>query len=128
MPVVNSTPSGVWQAALLTLANGGVNKSASVYVSVNNTSGWEIQIPVQIRFSNVSADPVVSVYRSMDGGATYDTVPLTSFSIARVPGSNQQGSITLPTGQYLLQLLNSGPYSASFAVNTQFQINQVTNV
>lgn len=123
----NSVPVATWVATLLTLANGGVTNSGSLTVTVNVTAGWEIQIPIQCRFSLVSADPVIYIYPSMDGGATYDTTPMTAFAIARIASATAQASIRLSTGQYALQLVASGSNSQSFAVLTQMVITAINN-
>jgi hypothetical protein len=122
-----STPVSAWVAALLT--STGVNISSSLYVSVSITAGWEIQLPIQVQVSSVSADPIVNIYPSMDGGANYDTQPMTSFALARNTAAPRitKGSIRLSTGQYLIQMLASGYDSQSFAVNTAVVITSILN-
>ena len=123
---VISTPLIAWVASLQALT--GIQYSASLYFSVNLTAGLEIQLPIQVRFSLVSADPLVNVYRSMDGGATYDVNPLLSFSILRLASRTVQQSLALPTGQYLLQVQHSGSNSASVGLLTAAVITAITNV
>lgn len=122
-----STPVLAWTAALLTSA-GGVVQSGSITVTVNITGAWEVQIPVSIRYSNVSADAVVNAYPSNDGGVTYDSNPAFSISISRAQGTVQRTSLRLPVGQYALQLLNSGPNSATFSVLTAMVVTAISNV
>ena len=123
MSTVVSTPVSTWVAQLLALSGGGVNQSASLTVTVHLTQGWEIQIPIQFsHVGSISADPVINVYSSMDGGATFDSNPFAVFVLPRVPGSaggSRQQTMRLTTGQYCLQLLNSGPNSAMFGVLTR---------
>lgn len=121
-----SNPVLAWQASLL--GSTGVGISSSLTVTVNITGNWEIQVPVQIQFSNVSADAVINAYPSNDGGATYDSNPAFSISIARAAGASRRTSIRLPVGQYALQLLNSGPSSASFQVLTAMIVTSISNV
>lgn len=121
----NSTPVTAWVASIMTAT--GVNQSSSLTVTVNITSGWEIQLPIQVQFSNVSADPVISVYPTMDGGANYDTTAMATFSVARIGSGTGRASIRLPVGQYAIQILNSGPNSASVAVLTQAVITAINN-
>ena len=109
MATVVSTPVSTWVASIM--AGTAVNQSSSLTATVSITAGWEIQIPVAVQFSNVSADPVVSIYPSMDGGTNYDTTAMTSFSVGRISTGKGQASIRLSTGQYAIQLLNSGPRS-----------------
>ena len=127
MATVVSTPVVAWVASILT--STGVNQSSSLTVTVNITSAWEVLLPVRVQFSNVSADPIISVYPSNDGGTTYDTTAFTTFSVSRISGGGAgQASLRLPTGQYVIQLLNSGPNSASFIVGTQMVMTAVNNV
>lgn len=122
-----STPVIAWNAALLAAATG-VNQSSSLTVTVNITGNWEIQIPIKIQFSNVSADAVINAYPSSDGGANYDSNPAFSISIARASGGGlKQTSIKLPVGQYALQLLNSGPNSATFQALTAMLVTAIQN-
>lgn len=130
MATVVSTPVSTWVATLLALASGGVNQSASLTVTVHLTQGWEIQIPIQVSHqANISADPVVNVFTSNDGGVTFDSNPFISFSVARASGGGGRiQSLRLTTGQYCIQLLNSGPNSAFFGVLTQLVVTGVSNV
>lgn len=121
-----STPQLAWVASIMT--GTGVAQSSSITATVSITAGWEIQIPVQCQFSNVSADPVILIYPTMDGGATYDTTAMTSFSIGRIASATGQASIRLSTGQYAIQLLNSGPNSATFRILTYAAITAINNV
>src|SRR3954454_5813390 len=107
-----STPTLAWTASLIA-GSTGATQSASLTTTVNITNGWEVQVPVKIQFSNVSADAVINAYPTNDGGAAYDSNPAFSISVARATGGGlRQTSIRLPVGQYALQLLNSGPSSA----------------
>ncbi len=122
-----STPVLAWISSLIS-ASTGVNQSSSLTTTVNITNGWEVQVPIKIQYSNVSADAVVNAYPSNDGGATYDSNPAFSISVARVSGGGlRQTSIRLPVGQYALQLLNSGPSSSSFQVLTAMVVTAILN-
>lgn len=125
MATTVSTPVLAWVASLL--ATTGVTQSSSLTTTVNITQGWEVQIPVKVAFSNVSADAVINAYPSNDGGATFDSNPAFSISVARASGLKQT-SVRLPVGQYALQLLNSGPNSATFQVLTQMVVTAIQNV
>lgn len=121
-----STPVLGYVASLISAATG-VNQSSSLTTTVNITGNWEIQVPVAIQFSNVSADAVINAYPSNNGGATYDSNPAFSISIARAAGAIRQTSIRLPVGQWALQLLNSGPNSATFQVLTAMVVTAILN-
>ena len=120
-----SVPISAWVASIS--AGESVAQSSSLTFTVNITAGWEVQVPIALQMSSVSADPVVNVFPSMDGGANYDTSPMSSFSIARVVGKGQT-SVRLSTGQYVLQVLNSGPNNATAFINTQLVITAINNV
>lgn len=123
-----SNPILAWNASLIGAASGA-NQSTSITTTVNITNNWEIQIPVKVQFSNVSADAVINAYPSNDGGAAFDSNPAFSISIARVTGGGlRQTSIRLPVGQYALQLQNAGPSSASFQVLTAMVVTAISNV
>lgn len=122
-----SNPVLAWTASLIGTATGA-NQSTSLTTTVNITQGWEIQIPVKVQFSNVSADAVINAYPTNDGGATFDSNPAFSISVARASGGGaRQTSIRLPVGQYALQLLNSGPSSSTFQVLTQMIVTAILN-
>jgi hypothetical protein len=111
------------------MASTGVNQSSSLTATVNLTGGFEIQIPIQVTMSAVSAAPVVNIYSTMDGGTKFDTTPFTSFTISQiVGGGTAQATVRLTTGMYAIQMLASGPNSQSFAVLTQLVISSVINV
>ncbi len=126
MATVVTTPVAAWVASIMTAT--GVVQSASLTATCQVTAGFELQLPVRVQFSNVSADPVINVYATMDGGANYDTTPLTSFSISRIASATGQASIRLSTGQYAIQVLNSGPNSALVSILTSLVITSVQNV
>lgn len=123
-----STPVLAWTASLIS-ASTGANQSTSLTTTVNITNNWEIQVPIKVQFSNVSADAVINAYPSDDGGAAYDSNPAFSISVARASGGGlRQTSIRLPVGQYALQLLASGPSSQSFQVLTQMIVTAIANI
>lgn len=113
-----ATPVLAWLASLL--ATTATSQSGSLTVTVNITQGWEIQIPIAVSWkSAVSADAIVNAYPSSDGGATYDNNPAFSIAIPRQAGGvRSMASIKLPTGQYALQILNSGPSTGSAQIVT----------
>lgn len=122
-----STPVSAWVATLV--AGTSVSANGNITVSMNITGAWEIQFPIRIAFSRTSADPAVQIYRSMDGGVTYDSTPMAGFSIARVAQGVAQASMQLSTGQYLLRVdaLVSGGDAISVALLTQLIITAIQN-
>lgn len=122
-----STPISAWVASILTAT--GTAQSSFIYVTVNITAGWEVQLPVQVANSSVSSDHIVNIWSSMDGGANYDQTAFTSFAISRISGGGTaRASIRLSTGQYLIGVLVAGPSSQRVAVLTQLVITAINNV
>ena len=117
-----------WQAALFA-ATGMAQSINSNTVALNNTGGWEARIQAQIQYSNVSNDAVINVYQSLDGGASYDLQPLFSIAIPMQTVAPRIGrvSFAIPQGQYILQIVNSGPNSATITIPTYTLIANVNN-
>lgn len=129
MATVVSTPVLAWIASLMTNVTS-TSVSGSLTATANITQGWEINIPVKVGWiSGISADAVINAYPSNDGGATYDSNPAFSVSIARPgAGGTKQTSIRLPVGQYALQFINSGPSSGSVQFLTAVVLTAIQNV
>lgn len=119
-------PSPIIANVASIMAGTAVNQSSSLTATIVNTAGYEIQVPIRVRFSNVSADPVITVYRSTDNGTNFDTTGITSFSVARVAAGTGQTSLSLTTGVYALQLTNSGPNTATFQILTQLVVTAIS--
>jgi len=121
-----STPVKTW----VTQLNAGAIISAgnSMTLTVHLTQGWEIQIPVGVRYSsNVSLATLVNVYPSSDGGVSFDSLPLLAFSIPTLASGRQVQSIRLSTGQYCIAITSSSPVPSCFVL-TQEVITAVVNV
>lgn len=121
----NSKPVLTWIATIM--AGTAVAQSSSLTATIHITNQWEIQVPVAVRFSNVSADPVIFIYPSSDGGATYDSTAMASFAVGRVSVGTGSSSIRIPAGQYAFQLLNSGPNTATFMILTAQILDSINN-
>ena len=115
-----ATPVLAWAATIQ--AGVGIGQSQSFTFTVNVTQAWGVVVPVVVRFpTNVSAGPQISVYRSTDGGTTYDTNPLSPLALARQSGGFGQGSIKLETGNYAVQVLSGGGSAATWTVQVLTQ-------
>jgi hypothetical protein len=121
-----SNPVLAYVATLMTASRAGPGQSVTATVFI--TAGWEMQLPVWVRFSRTSGDPVVFVYPSSDGGANYDSTPMVSFSIARIATGTAQASVRLPTGIYAIQIQASGGETASFQILTAMVLTAIGNV
>lgn len=123
-----SQPILAWVSTIL--ASTGVNQSSNLTATVHVTQGWEVQIPFRAQFSNVSNDPIVSIYPSSDGGANFDTQAMIQFAIPNVNSGTRisQFSVRIPTGQYAIQITSSGPNSQSFQILTAQVITAINNV
>lgn len=114
----DATPVKTWVATLT--AGGFVSHGQSLTLTVNLTQGWEIQVPVGVRYgSNVSLATAVFVYPSSDGGATFDTEPMAAFSIPTTASVNKVASIRLTTGMYVIQVQSSSPSTTFFALTQE---------
>jgi hypothetical protein len=112
-----------YKAAVAALQTGQrVAPSAFMTATVNALSVWQIELPIQVAWGTASSDATVDVYPSYDNGATWDSLPMLSFSIAK-PSANSGGtarrSIRLPTGLYALKISpGGGSVTASVALLT----------
>lgn len=121
-----STPVLAWIAELLTAQV--IKYSTAITASVNITSGWEVQIPVYMKFSNVTADAIVDFYPTYDGGVSFDTSPMASFAIPFLANSICRASVRVPTGQYLIAVRNNSHNSATVWIQTSIVVTAVNNV
>ena len=110
-------PKLAWIATIM--AGSAVAQSVSLTATINITQEYQVRFPVAVHFLSVSADPVIKIYPSSDGGNTFDTDAMTAFSVTRVVGGKGQKSITLSTGQYAIQLQASGPNTQTIQLLTQ---------
>lgn len=110
-------PIRTWVAAIM--AGTAVNQSSSLTATIALTLAHEFRMPAAVVFSNVSNDPVISVYPSSDGGAGFDSDAMFSFPIGRISAGIGQRSVVLDGGIYAIQLLNSGPNTATMQILTQ---------
>ena len=112
-----ATAIKAWVATLN--AGGFISHGQNLTVTVAITAGWEIQIPVGVRYgSNVSLASAVFAYPSNDGGASFDTEPIAAMSIPATARVNKIGSLRLTSGIYAIQVQSSSP-STTFYVLTQ---------
>lgn len=124
-----STPALAWVATIN--AGIGIGQSANFTFTVHITQAWQIVVPIKVFFpTNVSAGPQFLVYRSSDGGTTFDTIPLQPLSIARQSGTSATGSIKLETGNYCVQVLSGGGSAATWTIQvlTQQILTAINNV
>jgi len=96
-----------------------VAQSSSLTATIDLCTAYEALVPFGCVFSNVSADPIISFYRSSDQGGTFETQPMFSVSIARIPTGRGQVNVGLGRGLYAVQLMNSGPNTATFQIGMQ---------
>ena len=125
MPTV-STPVLAYAASIVT--GQGVKYSTSFTSTLNITGGWEVQVPVWAKFSAVSADVVVNLFPSNDGGVTFDTAPLYALTVPRVQAGQSTASARIPTGMYAVEIKNNAHQSASFQILTQQIVTAIQNV
>lgn len=119
-------------AYVATINSGiGIGQSANFTFTVQVPSAWQTKVPIMVRFpASVSAGPIFNVYRSTDGGLSYDTVPLSPASLARQSGGSAQQSLKLETGTYAVQVLSGGGSAATWTIQvlTQEVLTAILNV
>lgn len=101
------------------MAGSDVAQSSSLTATILMTGAHRFRVPFAVRFSNVSADPIISLYPSSDNGNGFDTDAMVSIPIGRIASGTGQRSVELKSGIYAVQLLNSGPNTATFFILTQ---------
>ena len=105
----------------------GVASAGSLTATINNNSNYEMQLPIKVTFgATVSTDPTVTVYRSTDNGATFDTQGITSFSLARIASGATRASLVMLTGIYCLQLTNGTSSTSTFQILTAEVITSIS--
>lgn len=94
-------------------AQTGTNESGNVSFSFAITAGFEAWVPIRVLYPNttgISAGAEVYIYRSTDGGATYESVKnyASFFPRPTVASQVDRRDIQLYTGQYLIAVQVGG--------------------
>ncbi len=112
------------QAFVAQLQNGtAVAGSGSLTVSFQITAGFQAFIPIKVVTpANISAGPEVHVYRSVDGGANWETESTVVDVFRRASNSTMMHVSIIETGQYLIRVLAGGPNTATVYVDTAMVI------
>jgi hypothetical protein len=115
MPSV-STPVMAYLASIN--AGAALAQTGTLTFAVNIPNAWQILLPVIFKApntANISAGPLIYVFRSTDGGTTYDTVPLQSIGLLRPTAAlQQQFSMKLEAGNYLVCAVAGGGVAATW--------------
>ena len=74
----------------------------------------EVQTP-----TDISASPEIEIYRSVDGGSTWETDGVFKGAFPAVGASTHKKTINLETGQYLIKILSGGGSSATWTISNQ---------
>ncbi len=93
----------------------GSPQSSYVTFSFSNTAGFDAWIPIQVNYPAAnSAGTEVYVYRSTDGGATYETQGTLGMVFDRVASATAKRDLVLrDPGMYLVSVLAGGSGSAA---------------
>lgn len=106
--------SNPFQAFVGTYVGGaGAAQSGFVTFSFAITQEWEAQVPIIITCpgtTSISAGAEARVYRTTDGGTTWETdgAPGATFSKPTTAGQVQRVDVPLTTGQYLIAVMVGG--------------------
>lgn len=128
-----ATPVIAYVTSLLT--NKAISNTANYTITVNIPSAWQVNIPIRIgspHTTGVSLGAQIFVYRSTDGGVSFDTVALQPMGLPRPTAADitQQASIKLETGSYVIQIQAGGNGTATtwtLNVGTYMVITAVLN-
>jgi hypothetical protein len=114
-------------------AGRALPQTGTLTFQVNCPTEWQRVVPILTRAPNTannSAGPLIYVFRSADGGTTYDNIPLQSLGFAR-PTAAQQQSITLKleAGNYLVCVVMGGGVASTWTVQslTQQSLTAILN-
>lgn len=108
------------QAFISTYSKTGASgQSSFVTFSFANTGGFDAHIPIQIIYpTNNSAGSEVTVFRSTDGGATYETQGTIQLIFQRVSNATHKRVLLLrDPGIYLITVLGGGAAASTFSYN-----------
>jgi len=95
---------------------GGTLQSGSVTFSFGITAEFEAWVPIRVLTpANVSAGAEVYIYRSNDGGATFETEGNFAGAFPLDNSANMVKNIHVETGQYLIEVMVGGGSSASYS-------------
>ena len=111
--------------AYVATVHAGSNIATSAYItfSFQLTAGFEAWVPIRcVTTANVSAGAEVYVWRSMDGGANWETLATLAEVFPRASSTNAQKGIRLDTGQYLIGVLTGGPNGVTVMMETAWVV------
>lgn len=114
-----------YQAFVGTFVGGaGAAQSQFVTFSFANTANFDAYVPIVITnpaTTSISAAAEVSLYRTADGGATWETEGFlgTVFNRPTVAGQVQRRHVYIPTGQFLISVMVGGGATTTFSVQVQ---------
>jgi len=97
-------------------------ESSSITATLDCRSCEQIVVPFyQVQQAEVSSPPEVSVFRSADGGNTFDTIAQPAFAFSRNVNNADQKSIVLDGGFYAFRFMSGGAgatYTATMGILT----------
>ncbi len=101
------------------VGGGGTSGSTFVTFSFANTAGFDAWVPIVITCpgtTSISAGAEVAVYRTTDGGTTWETVGSVgaTFPKPTIASQVQRRDVYLPTGQYLIGVMVGGGTSSTW--------------
>lgn len=114
-----------YQAFVGTYVGGaGVAQSGFVTFSFANTAGFDAYVPVVITSpgtTSISAGAEVTLYRTTDGGATWETDGTMSavFSKPTTASQVQRRDVYFGTGQFLISIQCGGGVASTWTAQVQ---------
>lgn len=112
--------------AFVSTYNGGAGGAQSAFVTFSfaNTAGFDCYAPIVITSpgtTSISAGAEVTIYRTTDGGATWETDGTLAavFSKPTTASQVQRRDVYLGTGQYLISVQVGGGVASTWTAQIQ---------
>ncbi len=101
------------------VGGGGTSGSTFVTFSFANTAGFDCWVPVIVTSpgtTSISAGAEVTIYRTTDGGTTWETVGSVGAVFPKPTAASQvqRRDVYLTTGQYLIGVMVGGGTSSTW--------------
>ncbi len=105
------------------VGGGGAAQSGVVTFSFANTGGFEVYLPIKMTMAatnTLSAGAEVTLYRTADGGTTWETVGNLAWVFPRPTAASQVQiqDVFIPTGQFLVGVQVGGGQTTTWTAQT----------
>lgn len=106
-------------------AGRALPQTGTLTFQVNCPTAWQAVVPVKTMAPNTannSSGPLIYIFRSADGGTTFDNIPIQSLGFARPTAAQQQSlTVKLEAGNYLVCVVMGGGVASTWSVQSLTQ-------